>query len=87
MFNVFREKSFNYQIYFNQHAGDTLKSGGDAKSYFVKIGDVPAYKLEKKNYEKEFGKLWSTCAKLKDSKEKKWSNLTKHIIEYTECAQ
>lgn len=62
-------------------------AGGDAKSYFIKLGEAPAYKLEKKNYDKEFAKLWGSCDNLKTSTDKKWLNLTKHIIQYSECAK
>lgn len=63
--------------------------GGDAKSYFIKIGDKAAYKIKKKEYKKEFPVLWKSCkaVKSKYGKSIKWKELTQHIVEYNECAK
>lgn len=61
-------------------------AGGDEKSYYIKSGDDAAYKLEKKNYTKEFKGLWGKCDEVvKKYPEIKWSQLTKHVTDYTEC--
>lgn len=66
--------------------GSVTVAGGKAKSYFLKVGDDAAYKLEKKRYKKEFVPLWKKCdAVVKKYTEIKWNELTQHIIDYTEC--
>ena len=60
--------------------------GGNAKSYYVKLDSDPAaYKLEKKRYKKEFAILWNKCSALTKTTNIDWSDLAKHVIEYTEC--
>lgn len=66
--------------------GPITAAGGNAKSYFVKFGNETAYKLEKKNYKKEFIPMWKKCKNVsKVYKDIKWSDLPKHIIEYSKC--
>lgn len=66
--------------------GNVTVAGGNAKSYFIQVGDEVAYKVEKKNYDEEFPKLFGKCSTLAEKyPEKKWSELTNHIIDYTEC--
>lgn len=67
--------------------GPVTLAGGNAKSYFIKMGNELAYKIEKKNYKKEFSVLWNKCDKLKTVKDIKWSELSKHIVEYTDCVK
>ena len=68
--------------------GGVAVAGGDAKSYFIKVDDKTAYKLEKKEYKKEFPILWKDCDKVITTyTEIKWSELTKHIVDFSECAQ
>lgn len=68
-------------------AGVTV-AGGDAKSYYIKKGDKAAFKLLKKNYNKEFKPLWGNCPNVMDNNPKiSWTQLTKHILEYSECAE
>lgn len=59
--------------------------GGDAKSYYFKKGDQPAYKLDRKTYKKEFATIWSDCPAMveKYGKDVKWTDLAKHVSEYT----
>lgn len=68
--------------------GNVKVAGGNAKSYFIKVGDGAAYKLEKKDYKKEFVPLWKKCDNvIQKYQDVKWNELTKHIIDYTECMQ
>lgn len=69
-------------------AGITV-AGGDAKSYYIKKGNGTAYRLYKKNYDKEFPKVFSDCPKLKsDPTAGKWSSIEAHVHTYaTECAK
>jgi hypothetical protein len=61
-------------------------AGGYEKSYYLKTGDDAAYKLEKKNYDKEFKGLWGKCDEvIKKYPEMKWTELTKHVTDYTDC--
>jgi hypothetical protein len=86
--------SKNVKIYHDPFAKETASigvagvkvAGGDEKSYYIKTGDDAAYKLEKKNYSKEFKGLWGKCDEvIKKYPEIKWSELTKHVTDYTEC--
>lgn len=64
-------------------------AGGDAKSYYVKKGKGTAFRLYKKDYVKEYPKLYSDCAPLKKHETAgKWGYLEKHVYKYaTECAK
>jgi hypothetical protein len=62
--------------------------GGNDKSYYVQKGDNAAFKLEKKNYKKEFKPLWGSCqAVLENNPSIDWNELTKHLLEFSECAE
>lgn len=66
--------------------GGVKVAGGIAKSYYLLTdNDKVAYKIEKKEYKDSFSKMWSDCANLAKAEDKKWSDLTKHVITYTEC--
>lgn len=63
-------------------------SGGDDRSYFVKVGDKPAFKLLKKNYDDEFANLYGDCPTFiqKAGRKIKWVNFDQHVADYTtEC--
>jgi len=61
-------------------------AGGIAKSYYVAKGDKPAFKLQKKNYKKEFMPMWNSCKKIiTDYPDMKWSDLTEHVKNYSTC--
>jgi hypothetical protein len=63
-------------------------AGGNAKSYYVQKGDNAAFKLEKKNYNKEFKPLWGSCqAVVENNPSIKWNELTKHLLEFSECGE
>jgi hypothetical protein len=67
--------------------GDMNLAGGDAKSYYVKKGDV-AVLLKKKDYEEEFAMYYKDCPKLvKQYKDNvSWSDFVNHVHMYaTEC--
>jgi len=81
------------KIYHDPLAKETMGggiklAGGHAKSYFIRIGDETAYKVKKKSYKTEFVPLWKKCKVLSkmSSKNIEWSDLTKHVVQYTECA-
>jgi len=67
--------------------GGVKVAGGNAKSYFIQVGDdQAAYKVEKKKYKKEFIPLWNKCgALISKYTEIKWSELTQHALEYSTC--
>ena len=63
--------------------------GGLAKSYYIRIGDAVAYKIQKKDYRDQFKLIYKGCpemvAKYKDRI--KWSEFATHVRVYTEmCA-
>lgn len=57
------------RVYFNPFAGETMsmgvgpmKVGGLDKSYFVKVGNKPAYKITKGEYDEQSKELFKGCA-------------------------
>jgi hypothetical protein len=60
-------------------------AGGDSKSYYFKKGDGPAVLIEKKQYKKQFSTIWEDAPALieKYGKDPVWTDLAKHIAEYT----
>jgi hypothetical protein len=63
-------------------------AGGDAKSYYVSYHDAVSIKLEKKNYDEEYVKMFSKCAAMKDkyNAKIKWLDFDSHVFDYTvEC--
>lgn len=88
--------SSEMKVYHDPYAKETMSLGigsvdlvgGIAKSYYLTKGDKPAFRLKKKNYDEEFTAFWSSCDKvITDYPEKKWRDLTKHIIAYSECQE
>lgn len=68
--------------------GGMTLAGGNAKSYYIKVGDEVAFKHEKGDYKKEFVPMWKSCnAVITKYKDIKWNELTNHIIDFTNCAQ
>ena len=67
-------------------AGITL-AGGDIKTYYVKKGTAPAYRVEKSDYKKEFAKLFGDNAEMtrKYGEKPSWYDFAKHIDEYTKA--
>lgn len=83
------------RVYFDPYARETMAvgmagltvAGGLDKSYFLKVGDAPAFKLEKKNYEELYPELFRDCPALveKIKADPDWKDLDKHIFEYSGC--
>ena len=84
------------RVYHNPYATETTQltvggigvAGGDDKSYYVKKGDGVAFKLEKKNFGDEFGKLFADCASVKKDYgiNPKWRDLEEITFKHaTEC--
>ncbi len=82
------------KVYVDPTAGETTSFGiagvdvvgGDAKSYYIKVGDEVAYKVAKKTYDEEFVPLWKSCPALMEKKgDIKWTKLNEDIILYSEC--
>lgn len=68
--------------------GSFKVAGGDAKSYYIKKGDAPAFKMKKKEYKDKAEDLFGDCKDFYDSIMGKlnWSKLGMHILDYsTEC--
>jgi uncharacterized protein YbbC (DUF1343 family) len=63
-------------------------AGGKDKSYYIKKGDAVAYKIRKKNYQKEFKVLFGNCEEVKKQFPKiKWSQLPKHVFKFDEACK
>lgn len=64
--------------------GAMTVAGGDAKSYYVKVGDEPAFRLYKKNYDEELEHLYQSCPALKSQFPDGmfWSKFSKHVLAY-----
>jgi hypothetical protein len=67
--------------------GGFTMAGGDAKSYYVSANGKPAFKLEKKNYDDEFSKLYGKCKAIQKKFDKvKWPDFEEHVyVHSTEC--
>ena len=69
------------------YGGLTL-AGGTAKSYYVRKTDGEMVRLEKKNYEEEFGSLYEKCPSLVEKyPDGKWRDLAQHVIAYSACLE
>jgi len=63
-------------------------AGGEDKSYFVKVGNEVAFKLYKKNYDKEFKRLFGNCAPIarQFGDKKRWIDFEAAVATHaTEC--
>jgi len=61
-------------------------SGGHLNSYYIKIGDEPAYRIKKKDYKKEAPNLFVGCDGFYDSlgkKALKWLSFGETLMNYT----
>lgn len=67
--------------------GGITVAGGDAKSYYVSSGGKTAFKLEKKNYDEEFSKVYGKCKAIQQKFDKvKWSQFEEHVyVHSTDC--
>jgi len=83
------------RVYNDPWAGETASvgvagikvAGGNEKSYYVKNGDEVAYRIKKKEYSKQYKKLYNNCKAVSKKYPKvKWDDFAKHIAEFTtEC--
>lgn len=67
--------------------GGITVAGGEDKSYYVKTGSAPAIRLYKKNYEKEFKRLFGDCQAVMDKYGKKirWSEIEAAVAAHAAC--
>lgn len=80
------------KVFFDPYAQETASIGvagmdlvgGDAKSYFVKIGDEKAFRLKKKDYKDMFEEMYEACPDFVKSVDKiKWTELGEHVYTFT----
>lgn len=67
---------------------DVANNGLESSYYIRKAGDEAAYRLSRKDYDKEvFEKIFGDCPEVMANygKKPKWTDLEKHVYEYTEC--
>lgn len=65
--------------------GGMTMAGGDDKSYFVQVGDFPAKKLKKKEYDDEIKVMYASCPTLvkKIGEKLRWTEFAQHVYEFT----
>lgn len=83
------------RFYHDPYAAETTQvsvggigvAGGDDKSYYLKRGDKPAYKFQKKNFDDEFATLFGDCASVKKEygDKPKWSKLEDIVFAHWKC--
>ena len=84
------------RVYFDPQARESASvgiggfnvAGGEAKSYYVKVGNEVAFKLEKKHYEEKFESLFGKCEAIYKAfpEEIDWYDFSKHVyIHANEC--
>ena len=63
--------------------------GGAEKSYYVLVeGSKAAFRLEKKDYKKQFSGLWQKCTDMKKKfPDMKWADFTENVIHYNTCVK
>jgi hypothetical protein len=61
--------------------GPMTVAGGRDKSYYIKIGDNIAYKIQKKDYEDDFKTIYEGCPEMLEQ-DIKWRDIDKHVFEY-----
>lgn len=56
--------------------------GGEEKSYYVKVGNAPAFLLSKKDYSKQFALVFKDCKAVVTAvgKKKSWSDFASHAM-------
>jgi hypothetical protein len=80
----------NVRVFHDPYAKETMRvgvgamtvAGGDDKSYFIQVGDKPAFKLRKKDFDDEYKNIFKNCpdiAKL-PKKEIKWSKFPEFVF-------
>jgi hypothetical protein len=82
------------RVYFNPFAGETMsmgvgpmKVGGLDKSYFVKVGEKPAYKISKGEYDEQAKELFKDCADAMAALKKSpdWNKFERIVFTHFEC--
>lgn len=82
------------RVYFNPFAGETMsmgvgpmKVGGLDKSYFVKVGDKPAYKITKGDYDDQAKELFKGCATAMTAlkKDSDWNKFERIVYVHFGC--
>lgn len=87
--------STKIKVYHDPYAKETTSwgvggftvAGGDDKSYYVSYNGATTFKLQKKNYDEEFVRMFSKCGAIKQKYPKvKWLDFDSHVFDYTvEC--
>ena len=54
-------------------------------SYYVKKGDLPAFKITRWNYKKVYKELYKGCSELENMTKPHWSAFKEHIFQYSKC--
>jgi hypothetical protein len=65
--------------------GGMTMAGGDDKSYYVQVGDFPAKKIKKKDYDDEIKVMYAGCPVLvkKIGEKIRWTEFAQHVYEFT----
>lgn len=65
--------------------GGMTMAGGDDKSYYVQVGEFPAKKLKKKDYDNEIKVMYASCPTLvrRIGEKLRWTEFAQHIYEFT----
>lgn len=80
-------------VFHDPYAAETMSvgiggmnvAGGDDKSYFVKVGEKPAFKLKKKNFKEEFENIFASCPEIIQKYKSKinWLDFNEQVYECT----
>lgn len=82
------------KVYFDPMAMETasvsvgpMRTGGVDRSYFIKVGDEPAYKVSKANYKSIFKDLYASCPSLikEIGKKPNWKEIAEHMYAFDAC--
>ena len=81
--------SSKMKVYQDPFASETMSlgvgpltvAGGDEKSYYVRVGDEPAFKLKKKEYRDSLDQLYKMCPAVRQAVGDKpsWSDFEEHV--------
>ncbi len=82
------------KVYFDPMAMETmsmsvgpLKAGGIDRSYFIKMGEAPAFKISKANYSEKMPEMFGDCPSIiKDlGRNPEWKDLAEHVFRHANC--
>ncbi|MFK7810544.1 MAG: hypothetical protein AB8F74_22245 [Saprospiraceae bacterium] len=66
--------------------GGVKLTGGDTKSFYVKVGDKIAFLIKKKDYSKLFKELYGDCKDFIDSRKKpRWKDFEEDVYEHAKA--